>query len=254
MGRKRTCHTGVPGPSETQDEQESQRETLGSIHDPVFVAEAVGEAIAAHDADEYRGNYNPNERFHTPLWAFTRTLRSRFPDFEPEEVLEAILPEIEERGGWESVANFDDYPVDDPCVEFVVTWLRVRTLIGESLLQAAYRLAQKRPLITERSAKYPGRYMAYDKFVSVAAHLEILRDDKPIFLPCREVGVLLSCDPKTVQRYRVLAVRDGLLHQVGRHSRVKCRATEFRFNTSRFQEMRRAARTSSIVRQQDGHP
>jgi hypothetical protein len=125
---------------------------------------------------------------------------------------------------------------EDARLDFMSSWVSVRHIPFRDALQEALRLAQTRPLQPARK-----RIKLYERFISLAGWLQWLRDERGIYLPTRTIAELLSCDQRTVSRLRRLAIQDGLLRVVKKHtfrSAGKSEATEFRFAVERFQELK----------------
>ncbi len=180
----------------------------------------------------------------SPLFAFARFCKAHpligdVPENEAMTTIEWIMRE------------WDDFPVDhDPWehffpkagdgqaarVDFMVSWTRVRHVPFRDTLAAALEMAMERPLVPPRN-----RGALYPVFISLAGWLQKLTAGDTIFLPTRTIGPLLGCDPRTISGLRRLAVQDGLLRIVKKHSfrnSGKRRATEFRFPVERFEVLK----------------
>jgi len=203
---------------------------------------AVAFAIREQHSDEYVANYDPEQRFHTAMFSFSRALMSCYPTLDPDEILDLIAPVVEELGGWGKILLLGDDVPEDYEAEFVVTCTKVRSLINEHPLEAAHRRATAQPLTPERCLRHPGRYKEYARFISLLGWLQEGQGSGAILIPRREVAEVLGLNRMTVSRYCELAIRDGLLSKLSDHSWENHRATEYRFNTERLSELRHATR------------
>jgi hypothetical protein len=126
---------------------------------------------------------------------------------------------------------------DDAEAAFIDAWDKIRYFPGRTPLGNAHEQSARSPLRLNKETK-ERRSDGYERFISLAGWLQVGMGDRPIMLPCREVGDLLSVQPMTISRYRKWAKEDGFLREVkgakfgGRHGEGE--ATEFRFDTSRF--------------------
>ena len=94
---------------------------------------------------------------------------------------------------------------------FLQTWDEVRLLPGESWLNSAWRRALQRNIFDEvRQLPQCKNSTGYANFLCLAAELQDMRGEEPIFLPCREVGKTLGVDKGTVVAYRKLAQKARL--------------------------------------------
>jgi hypothetical protein len=124
---------------------------------------------------------------------------------------------------------------DDPRVEFIYCWQRIRFARGEGPLELASRNSRKLPL---RPLHEYSR--GYASFVSIAGHLQQFQGDQAILLPCERLAKLLSVTAMTITRYRRMALQDGILIIRKKHqfspgpSAQKNSATEFTFSVCLF--------------------
>lgn len=188
----------------------------------------------ARTADQY----GRDVVYNTPLWTFTRVVKSFFPDLSADEAFDLVEPEIETQGGWRDLCLDAIYSSSDAYVEFTHVWGRVRYLLGEGPLDVAIRASERTPLVPER-CRLPGE--PYARFVSLAAWLQWAMGNRPIALPCELVGDVLGVSAMSVSRYREAAVRHGYLTQTAQHSHAQRRASEFRFNLEAFLELKEIA-------------
>src|SRR5437868_12941453 len=127
------------------------------------------------------------------------------------------------------ISCFVDSDSDDPKVEFIQTWDRVRLPAGMDMLDLANRQAKTLPLKLKISHSEK-----YERFVSIAGHLQRLRPGLPIFLPEQKLAAILGCRYQTVGWYRAEGVKHGLLKELSKHDYGRRRATEFEFNLDLF--------------------
>ena len=69
----------------------------------------------------------------------------------------------------------------------------------------------------------------YARFISLAAWLQTIAGNDPIYLPTRKLAPLLGVTPMTVSRWRQFGEKDGFIEKVRDHDFPARRATEFRF-------------------------
>jgi len=222
-----------------QDTQEIQRNTSSAkpqSETAESVEKIVSFALSEHENDLDIGNSCPYDTYHTPLWTFTRAVRSFYgEDVDPHEIFFKVESVIFRKGGWD-ILNTGLEPADI-YFEFVCNWARVRYKIGETPLGNALEKAQAHPLQPERASRYRAFLARYSRFVSLAGWLQVAMGDRSILLPCEKIGELLGENKKTVSRLRQIAVQDGYLVEVRKHSFAGRRATEFRFDVSRFADL-----------------
>jgi len=241
-------YTGDTDQQETQDSQGNTRSAAcpQAAPSPFLIVE---KAIDAYWQDEHRESTAPHGTYHTPMWAFARVIWSSLPDgVDPNEVFRAFVePEIERRGGWESVLCTDlDY--EDLYCDFVYCWERIRYGIGEGPLAVAFRQAKQAPLDLPEGD--PWRDLeTYRLFVTLAFRLQLIKGDEPIFLPRRRIGELLARSHTQIMRYCANAVEHGYLELENPHSLVGRKAAEYWFDVSRFPGLdERVASSPSMLR------
>lgn len=171
------------------------------------------------------------DSYRSPLWEFVRLckghqeLRALSGENALAEVKKWLITAWGK--GWGDVFP-EVVSIEDAEVEFLKLWDVVRFAAGFGPLEAALSMAKGNPLQLGKP-RTPG----YPLFVSLAWHLQKLRGDGPILLPCRNLAALLGCSHETVAQYRQWAEKDGLIAVTKRHSydaenkRGMC--TEFRF-------------------------
>lgn len=120
--------------------------------------------------------------------------------------------------------------VEDPLMEFVATWPKIRVPLGTAgSLEEAAAAATRRPLLP-----VPVRTPNYGFFISILGHLQRLEGDRSIFVPCHKFSDLLDVTPMTISNYRAVAVKDGLLLAKKKGSFAARKADEFRFRLDAF--------------------
>ena len=194
-------------------------------------AEPLAEFL--HAAWEANGAYQPpayGRPYRTPMWEFVRRARGHptlglLSAFEAATLVERTLhtwPDCGRKDPWQTW-----FPQsDDGKAEFLDTWERIKWPRAE--LDRAQAEAAKLPLQPTVSCS-----PQYDRFVSVAGHLQ-RGVDGPILLPCVKFSEILRCTPMTVSRYRRLAVQYGLLKLASKGIKAQRKADEFIFNVDLF--------------------
>jgi len=132
-----------------------------------------------------------------------RALR-RLTDLD-EEVLDVILSEIE----------------------------RVRYAKGAGPLEWAAAMSCQYPLSDPEDLQID----RYNKFLSIAGWLQVIRGDAPIVLPVERLAGELGVTAQHVSNWRQRAQQQGLLSEVKRYVAHK-QATQFRFAVERFSILR----------------
>jgi hypothetical protein len=130
----------------------------------------------------------------------------------------------------------------DAVADFLHLWGRISFIPGQDpLLQAAERARQLRFLLPDaighaRAASDPRQRdeSDYGFFVSLAGHLQIVRREGYIMLPCHTVAPLMEVAPKTISRYCAWAVEDQILYLVKKFPRGVRRATMYLFRLERW--------------------
>ncbi len=106
-----------------------------------------------------------------------------------------------------------DLASEDGQVAFFDIWERARFAMGMDPVQEACALAPNGVIRTNK--KRPGRY---ERFLTIAALLQIQRRQQPIFLPVRKLAENMGCEPNTVTAWIKWATEDGVLIKVQEHS------------------------------------
>lgn len=166
-------------------------------------------------------------------------------DADPHEVFfEVVEPEIRRRGGWETLQPEVSLSPEEIYLEFVYDWDKVRYELGATPLDNAVEKADTVRLVPKRCSDHPNPI--YARFVSVAGWLQVTMGNRPIMLPCEKLAKTLSSSPMTISRCRTLALKDGFLKIVREHSFSSHRATEFRFDVTRFACLTKKAQGGTV--------
>jgi len=202
--------------------------------------ETFAEFIKALVASESDGD---NPEWWTPLFSFTRAVKSRFPEgARADDAFDQVDKIVRRLGGWDGLEWAEVADSEEAYDYFAHAWGRVRYRVDEGPLEQALAKATARPLSTarERGRKMP----KYNRFVSVAGWLQVTAGDRNILLPVRQVAALLKTVQCRVSIWREWATKDGYLvvaKQHVFHGGGVGRATEFRFDVSRWDCLRAAA-------------
>jgi hypothetical protein len=230
---------------DVQETQDTQRETSRDIAVHAEVNTAYQLALPQFLVWAYR-NYTSfwdGEEWQSPLWSFTRLVKGhpQMIGLRADEALRVVEKAI---GGWfgrkgDAWNAYFEIEAEDAQVEFLSCWERVRFVPGWEPLEQAIEQAKKMQLIPANK-----RTLGYQMFVSIAGWLQVTMGDRNIMLPCDKLSGYLKCKPMTISRYRTWAVEEGLLRIVKEHrfrSGGGGEATEFRFETSRYDCLARCA-------------
>lgn len=105
------------------------------------------------------------------------------------------------RGEFGDLSASDD---SDARAAFLEVWDQIRCLPGESWLDAAWRrVNQRRTLDAIRKLPECKPMPGYTRFLALAAELQEMLGEKPILLPCREVGKTLGVDKAFASKFGV---------------------------------------------------
>ena len=193
---------------------------------------------------ESEDRYEPDQQWHSPMFAFTRLCRAHpdiagLSDVEAMKTVEKVLDKlpfsltdpIETLDPWKR-----HFPLagdaDEIRLNFMSAWTAVRCVPYHDVLGSAAELAKKRLWRWT-----PDRGPLFTRFISLAGELQLSMKDRPIMLPTRRVAMLLGCNQRTVSDLRRLAIQDRLLVVTQTHSfrsSGKRMATEFHFAIERF--------------------
>jgi hypothetical protein len=128
-----------------------------------------------------------------------------------------------------------DVSRDEAEVKFLATWDEIRfpAGIGGPLDVAFVRSLQTplglRPVDAER------RPRLYQRLISLAGWLQVVRGKEPILLPCKIVAERLGMAKDTVASLLKFAVADGYLKKVKPHDFKKREAAEYQFNVGLYE-------------------
>lgn len=179
------------------------------------------------------------ENWHSPLFRFARFVKAHpavigLCDYEATQKIEELMGEWLPRGSDCDLWGLFFPEADDgeaARLDFMTSWSGVRHVPFHDVLSNALRSGDEKPL----RPPHP-RGKLYQRFLSLAAWLQVLVPEKAILLPTRKLDKLLGCDQRTISRLRKLAVQDRLLVIVKAHSYRSGggEATEFRFAIERY--------------------
>jgi hypothetical protein len=191
---------------------------------------------------ESEDRYDPDEQWHSPMFAFTRLCRAHpdiadLSDVEAMKAVQKVLEKLPYRDPIETLEPWQrHFPLagdaDAIKLNFMTAWTAVRCVPFHDVLGSAAELAKKRTWNPT-----PDRGPLFTRFISLAGELQLSMKDRPIMLPTRRVAMLLGCSPRTVSSLRTLAIKDRLLVVTQPHSfrsSGKRMATEFHFAIERF--------------------
>jgi len=205
---------------------------------PEFV-KTIAEELAGYD-----------EPYPPAFFHFVRKLRSYWPEgaIEADDAFDKVEPIIRKLGcGWPEGAGNSELEGEEAYAEFVTTWVKVRYRCDETPLTQAAAKAKAYPLGTTRSTdKRP--LHGYNRFVSLAAWLQVTMGDNPIMLPCRNCAEVLKTVPKMISHWRHWAIEDEFLKVIREHRfhpHGRSEATIFRFDTSRWACLSKIAQQGS---------
>jgi hypothetical protein len=198
----------------------------------------------------YEGHDKQKDPYLSPVFTFTRAAMAhpKMTELSADSAAAVVDAYLLRRGhltaedGWE--LEFSDLSASegsdgsDALAAFLELWDQIRCLPGESWPDAAWRrVNQRRTFHAIRKLPECKNMTRFAHFLALAAELQEMVGDKPILLPCREVGKTLGIDKGTVVAYRKLAVKHGFLRQLKRHrydDGGHKEATEFKFDPSRL--------------------
>lgn len=213
----------------------------------------VAEYLSWAAREQLQRRARTRKRWESPLWHLIRLARvhpqlGHLAGPEVFGILEGLVIRwamaISDQPGqdvWKVVLGVGR---DDAQIEIYDAWDRVRERPDTNPIEQALGMAFAHPL------KLPwehlqGRPSIYPRFVSLAGWQQVLCGDRPILLPVASVGELLRIPGMSVSRLRNKAIQDGYLEAVRLHDRQRGRATEFRFDLTRFPQLESRARESA---------
>lgn len=192
-------------------------------------------------------SHNQQDSYLSSVFTFTRIAMAHpeMTDLTADSAAAVVDSHMLRRGhptaedGWGAeFGHLSASEGSDARAAFLEAWDQIRCLPGESWLDAAWRRVNHRRTFDAIRKLPECKHMTrYAHFLALAAELQEMLGDKPILLPCREVGKTLGVDKGTVVAYRKLAVKHGFLHQLKRHrydDGGHNEATEFKFDPPRL--------------------
>jgi len=154
-------------------------------------------------------------------WEFCRYLRA-YPKYESLAAA-AVVRKLRR------LIDLDESYLETILAEFE----RVLIPRGDSPLDWAIGMAAQYPLSDPEELGLD----RYNRFLSIAGWLQVLRGAEPVYLPVEKLAQILNVSPRSVSTWRAIAQRQGLLTVVSAYERRK-KATEFRFAVDRFGVLR----------------
>jgi hypothetical protein len=181
-------------------------------------------------------NKEPEEfdGWRSTMWSFIWLAKSH-PDLaglDADPAAEIIEREAAKWIAAEGDLWQDCFPdADDPYIEFLATWPKVRVPLGKvGALEKAVAEAKELPLSPARRCTEK-----YRIFVSIAGHLQRSEGNRPILLPCHKLAPLIGVTAARIADYRRIAINDGILLPLRKGSFAARRADEFRFRVDAFE-------------------
>lgn len=214
------------------EKQDRHRKPLGSA-DPLNsnedLRQFIFEAIRKNDA-EIKLAGRSGKKFKTPLFTFVRHLQQQqhLRDLGAESTMKLIEKVMGARWSWT-----DSFPVnsdDEAELEFIDVWGKIRYQPGQDPLQQAVEKADSAPLSPPPGKSYNKLQM---RFLSIAGYLQVSMGARNILLPVNKLDKILNISATIISQLRQFAEREGLLKKIKPHI-PSAKATEFRFNVSRF--------------------
>jgi hypothetical protein len=205
---------------------------------PKYVEWAIRHTVNESEEEAY----DPDQQWHSPMFAFTRLCRAH-PDIRSlsdVEAMKAVEKVLDKLPLHDPITTLDPWERAFPLagdtdaikLNFMSAWSVVRCIPFHDIFGSAAELAKGK---SWRSAKDRGPL--FTRFITLAGELQLLMGNRPIMLPTRRVALHLECSPRTVTDLRRLAIKDGLLVVTQSHSfrsSGKSRATEFHFAIEQF--------------------
>lgn len=206
------------------------------------IVTAITKAIAKHKADKIKdkpvGSVGP---WHSKLWSFTKSIKTTCkPGSDAEVVFKMVNQAVMASGGWDEIVP--GMGPQEIYAEFINSWNDIKFRDGESYLDWAYAKAKQTPL---RHEKYTGNSnkAGYAEFISLAGWLQVVRGDRDIMLPLKQVAEILGISTRMVTNYLRWAGtkkgEDGFLIPIDLDVRPG-KAAKYRFATIQFPELEKA--------------
>lgn len=176
-------------------------------------------------ASKNRATYESPSRggvFRSPMWEFVRLMKAH-PD----------LRALSAKDAYAKIASFlcwNRFPhSEDPMMEFLTTWDKIRVPAGDDILVNAFTLAKERQLRVKDSVS-PNCLL----ILTTAFHLQRLRPDDYINLPVERLGKLLNVNPRTISMYLAWAKKHGYLSQRTKGHAFSHQAARYKFRQDYF--------------------
>jgi len=199
---------------------------------PAEVVSEVETILEAHIGQEEHPvrDRDGDDRRHK-YWDMTRELKGvGYMASLPGYLIVPIIQKVLQARGCSLVAlgyDSEDEAIDDlECL-----WDKVKLAMNEAPLEAAVRMAKRRPLHFETRRISP----TYQRFLNIGYYLQEMRGDDYISLPTEPLGRILGVDPSRVTDYRGYGMKEGYLMEMAkscyRTDGLPGVATKFRFQT-----------------------
>jgi hypothetical protein len=165
------------------------------------------------------------------MWEFVRSCKAH-PTLSGLSATNALqqINKIRLRDGdlgfpWEE--GFPDS--DDPRMEFVATWDKVRVPFGADILDMAVATAKQKSLKPRNCISESYRF-----YVSIAGRLQELRPGDYINLPVERMAKAIGVAPRMVSNYAQVAKKSGLITLIAKHHKPSAQAAKYVFHCERF--------------------
>ena len=159
--------------------------------------------------------------WRSPMFHFVRLLRFhpviRGVNLKPEvlaEVVEEILADLSQDCQDDPWSVFDSQNEAASMDQFLKLWFTVRIPVDfDPIDEAAWRTDHEEEWVYEATDKTRPSIAPFRRFISIAAHLQILCANLPVALPTSKLADILGdrVDRNRVGAMRENAVRDGVL-------------------------------------------
>jgi len=221
--------------------------------EPRAMLRLVKDAIKAQDAVQWvspgmtaRGTYE------SPLWSFTRHIKSMLPDVDPEALWPQVSHKVKRiKGGWRQWHHLSEalgedeegfippFTEEDAQTEFVDCWDKAKCLEGDGLLWSCIQAGDKLPLRPPARSRHREN-RAYCRFISFCAQLQLAKYPHLIVLPQRKVAEAFGMGrPNTIGSWIKWAIEDRLLTLKRKHKwnpkrPGRSRAARYIFHLERY--------------------
>ena len=179
--------------------------------------------------DELYSAGTDGAHFRSHMWDFVRfcAAHPRLRGLSARDAFQQISNAQLKDGG--NLSWADSFDSDDPAVEFLATWDKVRVPAGDDILTLAVALGKERPLHPKNCIS-----QRYGLYISIAGRLQELRPGDYINLPVERLGKALSVDGRTISYYARLALTDGCISLIAKHHKPSGTAAKYEFHSERF--------------------